>query len=103
MHNPKLIQVMGLILVFAGCASPSLEFPRTPEAVKVVDQVTLSLFRSGSRVQVIRTGKADKIRREEMPQQMVEFVHAETRCTLDPKKTTADSVVLTGVIKCKHQ
>lgn len=89
-----------LIIFTGGCASPSIEFPSTPEGIHEAESVKYSVFTSGEKVQVIRTGFLPFSRHDEAIPQMILAVKKITGCKLRPKGLKADPAVLTGFLDC---
>lgn len=88
------------LLILAACASPSPRFMDATRTDVVVEGRSYSVFREGSRAQVIRLGYAGPAERQAIPDQMLRAVALATGCAPVATSFTGDSGERTGRITC---
>lgn len=93
-------RLLPTLAVLCACASPSPQFFGAQEQAVTVDGRQFTVFRKGTRVQVIRHGYAGPSARRDIPDQMLRAVALATRCTPVASSFQGDSGERRGRVTC---
>lgn len=89
-----------LLLTLSACASPSPRFIGAERSEISVEEMTFTVFRRGSEVEVYRTGFAPLPRQRDVFTGAITAIEAATQCSVRPRSMTGDAALIRASIDC---
>ena len=87
-------------IALIGCASPAIEFSNAERSVVENNGLLYTVYKSGDRFQVIRTGYANLDRREQVESEMRGAVLSVTDCMILEQGFKGDDSIRQGRLAC---